>query len=414
MRTNNNIIICKSMLTDSFLLYLIKEEPKADNVKPYEYEYLENNKKFKLTKHIAIELYLGLQRLINRHKIKKWRKYANNIKKRDRHNGYRPLIAKLIYQLIINICDISNQNINNINDEFINKMYDDIGNIHYKSSIQNTKTRMSYLSENYNLGQSNTDFNTMETQNNFKHYKQISQRNGLSNNENVFKNFHFSLDIQLLLQQKRETCPYCGKNSHLYCPFCKIPFALTFNKKYIQFPHLKLPINIDIIRHPKEMVNVCSSVHGCVIAPNNVKMYEFPNIPIYDNNNDNNNDGIYLLYPSEKSVFLDEIDISEKSKIKKIIVIESRWRGNKQIYEHKQLINLPHCKIRNRQTLYWRYQEKSKEYLATIEAMYYAIVDCCGKYNGQFDDLLMLFAHDHQKIRNVKQSKNTTKSFWNV
>ena len=61
----------------------------------------------------------------------------------------------------------------------------------------------------------------------------------------------------------------------------------------IKFANLKLPINVDIIRHPKEAVNVCSSVHACIVAPNYVKMYEFPTVPDYTNNTD----GIFLLYP---------------------------------------------------------------------------------------------------------------------
>eukprot|EP01084_Bolivina_argentea_P211762 360138_1 len=125
-------------------------------------------------------------------------------------------------------------------------------------------------------------------------------------------------------------------------------------------------------------------------------MYEFPNVPQYIKE-----DGVFLLYPSEKATFLDEMDLSS---VRKIIVIESRWRGNKPIYDHTQLTNLPHCKIRNRETLYWRYQEHSSEYLATIEAVYYGVVDChiakYKSYNGQYDDLLLLFAHNHRKIRN--------------
>lgn len=40
----NEVIICKSALSDSFLLYLIKESSKAENVKPYEHQYLTQKK----------------------------------------------------------------------------------------------------------------------------------------------------------------------------------------------------------------------------------------------------------------------------------------------------------------------------------------------------------------------------------
>eukprot|EP01083_Nonionella_stella_P137849 419441_1 len=404
---NDDTIICKSALSDSFLLYLINESPEAQNVKPYEYKYLKHNKKFKLTKHVAIEIYLGLHRLINRNKVKKWRKHSNDGSKRERHDRYRPLITHLIYQLIIKLC--GNVSAHSTDDSFINAMYDDIAAIHHKSSLQNTKTRMAYLKEDYVLGKCNVDFKTVETQKQFKLFQTMSQRNGLSNDENPFKPFKFSLDIELLLTQSRQQCGYCGKSSHLYCPYCKVPFPISthsISNPYMPFPTITLPIAVDIIRHPKEMVHVCSSVHACIVAPQQVRMYEYPNVPALSAQ-----DGVYLLYPSEKATFIDEMDLSN---VNKIVVIESRWKGNTPIYKHKELLNLPHCKIRNRQTLYWRYQEKSLEHLATIEAIYYGVIDCWnaqnkGKtYNGQYDDLLMLFAHHHQKIRNT----NNTMSFW--
>ena len=43
-RDQNEVVICKSGLSDSFLLYLIKESSKAENIKPYEHQYLKNNK----------------------------------------------------------------------------------------------------------------------------------------------------------------------------------------------------------------------------------------------------------------------------------------------------------------------------------------------------------------------------------
>ncbi len=77
---------------------------------------------------------------------------------------------------------------------------------------------------------------------------------------------------------------------------------------------------------------------------------------------------------------------------------------------------MPHVKIRNRETKYWRFQEKSKEYLATIEAIYYCVVDCFrskgkgkGEYNGEFDDLLMLFAHDHARVKNAVEKSGGKK-----
>ena len=413
---SSNTIICKSTLSDSFLLYLIKESTELKNIRPYEHQYLQNNKKFHLNKHILIELYLGLQRLIKRNKIKKWRKASTDVSKSLQHETYRPLISKLVYTLTLTLCDIPTiphtaNNHTTSDDAFINAFYDEIASIHRKASSLNTKTRMLYLREPYNFGSNNVDFSSVQTQKHFEIYQEISKRNGLSNNQNPFENFKFSLDIQTLVKLKRRKCVYCGKSSALYCAYCQYPFY-CIDDDSDKWPNLTLPVHVDIIRHPKELVNVCSSVHACIVAPQFVQMYEFPTVPALSEE-----DGVYLLYPSEKAVFLDEVD--DLKKIKKIVVIESRWRGNTPIYQHEELRNLPHCKIRNRETLYWRYQEKSKEYLATSEAIYYGVVDCWKaqnknkEYDGRYDDLLLLFAHEHAKICNRDGNKKK-KSFWTV
>ena len=308
----------------------------------------------------------------------------------------------------------------------------------------------------------------------------------------VFDKFKFSLPVNVLLHQKRSKCQKCNRKCYLYCAYCMISMPIVMNhenenknenendkkmtnhnssndgssdmgceSKHVQnanwknnvvdelvsgvnnnnvsyLPEIeKLPIKIDIIRHGQELLSVCSSVHACVICPNDVKMYEYPNIPDYNdisyniNNSNTNsvdennvdcttlaNENVYLLYPSENSVYLDELSIEEISQISKLIVIESKWHGNGMIYNDKRLKNVKHCKIRNHETLYWRYQEYGNEYLSTIEAIYYSIVDVwinkykCKNinkntnkntddecYQGQFDDLLLLFAHNHSRIR---------------
>lgn len=389
---------------------------------------------------LAVELYLGLQRLILRHKVKKWRNPSFDVPKRQRHDTFKPLIAPILYDLLIELCGFNAmKSTDSKQSDTVNALYDDIGRIHHETALQNTKTRVSYLKEPYVLGEDNVSFRSSKTQQHFECFQDVSHRQGLSTDNNPFSKFTFSVDIDLLLAQKRSQCAYCGKRSHLYCPYCKIPFPIEISNElaessnskmskssesvnssnlelaqsaksqFISFPKLTLPVNVDIIRHPKETVNVCSSVHSCIMAPDNVQMYEFPNVPPLSKE-----EGVYLLYPSESATFLDEMDLSD---VRKIVVIESRWRGNTPIYEHKELKALPHCKIRNRETLYWRFQEKSKEYLATIEAIYYGVVDCWraknkGKeYEGQFDDLLLLYAQNHAKIKGKKSGAH---KFWHV
>jgi len=420
-RKEDDGIICKSVLSDSFLLYLIGERSEMpQNVKSYEHQFLSTNRRFKSTKLLAVELYLGFQRLIVRHKVKKWRNRSFDVSKRERHRTLKAAIAPTLYEVLTTLCgakrvEIEGGDKGNGDEierrERAENLYEDIGAIHREAALQNAKTRTSYLKELYVLGSNNVPFQSAATRRHFQSLQTASQRQGLSTNDDPFSAFSFSVDIELLIAQNRTECVYCGKRSHLYCPHCRVPFAIKMESgKWRPFPTVSLPVNVVIIRHPKETVNVCSSVHSCVLSPDNVKMYEFPSVPALSEE-----EGVYLLYPSESATFLDQMDLAAVSKI---VVIESRWRGNTPIYDHPQLRALPRCKIRNRDTLYWRFQEKSREHLATIEAIYYGVLDCWrarnrGKpYRGQFDDLLLLFAQNHRKIKS--RDKGHSKKFWKV
>ena len=121
--------------------------------------------------------------------------------------------------------------------------------------------------------------------------------------------------------------------------------------------------------------------------------------------------GVYILFPSAEARYIDEVvlDETERAKIKKIVVIENKWSGNRRILEHASICRLPRLQIRSRDTLYWRFQEKSREHLATIEAIYYAVKDVipakedaadesCSNV-GHLDDLMLLFAYNHERVR---------------
>lgn len=44
-------------------------------------------------------------------------------------------------------------------------------------------------------------------------------------------------------------------------------------------------MQIDIIKHPKEVDGKSTSAHAAVLAPNNVKIYIYPDFPSYENEN---------------------------------------------------------------------------------------------------------------------------------
>ena len=70
-------------------------------------------------------------------------------------------------------------------------------------------------------------------------------------------------------------------------------------------------------------------------------------------------------------------------------------------------LGLRYVELTDRETLFWRYQRgKPKSYLATIEAIYYFIVDfhklfICEKYEKQYDNLLFFFKFMFNKIHSI-------------
>merc|ERR1712098_672040 len=111
----------------------------------------------------------------------------------------------------------------------------------------------------------------------------------------------------------------------------------------------------------------------------------FPTYPKYDASD------TVLLYPSDDAKFLDEIE--DLSAVKRCVVIESKWMNARQILKRDDIRSLPKVRIRNRESMYWRYQENTRYALATIEAIYWFVREYAeaqnGKYDGEVDDLLL-------------------------
>ncbi|XP_011313607.1 DTW domain-containing protein 1-like isoform X1 [Fopius arisanus] len=72
----------------------------------------------------------------------------------------------------------------------------------------------------------------------------------------------------------REICGGCYKSRKFFCYTCCVP---VIDKKY--FPQVKLPIKIDIIKHPKEIDGKSTAIHAMLLAPQDVKIYTYPDFP---------------------------------------------------------------------------------------------------------------------------------------
>lgn len=82
-------------------------------------------------------------------------------------------------------------------------------------------------------------------------------------------------DVQILdTVQGREICDHCYKSRKFFCYTCYTP---VIDQKY--FPRVKLPVKIDIIKHPREIEGKSTAVHAAVLAPEDVKIYTYPDFP---------------------------------------------------------------------------------------------------------------------------------------
>merc|ERR1712029_922284 len=164
-------------------------------------------------------------------------------------------------------------------------------------------------------------------------------------------------------------------------------------------------IQIDIVKHAGEVDGKSTAVHAKVLAANQVDIYTFPYFPDY------NKDDTVLVFPGPDSYSLSQLkNISMSSsrkrefQLKRIVFIDSTWN---QFMQFDRIKSLDKVMIESRETMFWRYQTgKPKEYLSTIEAIYYLCVDyhtdvMDEPYGGEYDNLLYFFKFMFEKIQNL-------------
>lgn len=175
-----------------------------------------------------------------------------------------------------------------------------------------------------------------------------------------------------------------------------------------------MPIEIDIIKHKHEIDGKSTAGHAAVLAPDDVKIYTYPDIPNYSGS-----DGVVLLYPSFKARTIKEVFTKNYSElynenteimremhdgtnhctllktlnslnlgsverlqrlkqlpISKAVFIDSTWNQSKGIYKDDRINRLPCVVLQNRVSQFWRHQKGSPRwYLATIEAVHQFLIE---------------------------------------
>ncbi|NXH39705.1 DTWD1 protein, partial [Dicaeum eximium] len=243
----------------------------------------------------------------------------------------------------------------------------------------------------------------------------------------------------------RSKCPRCNSSRMFYCYTCFVPVETVPTK---EIPTVKLPLKIDIIKHPNETDGKSTAVHAKLLAPDDVTIYKYPCIPEYAEKRHE----IALIFPGPNSVSVKDIAVhlekyskkgvsasdddcsrepllkqakiepeedknpnegissstSEGTRLKKIIFIDSTWNQTNKIITDERLQGLLQIELKTRKTCFWRHQKgKPDTYLSTIEAIYYFLVDYHQEilkesYKGQYDNLLFFFSFMYTLIKDAK------------
>lgn len=216
-----------------------------------------------------------------------------------------------------------------------------------------------------------------------------------------------------------------------------------------EIPVIKLPVRIDIIKHPNETDGKSTAIHAKILAPTDVTIYTYPIIPEFEK------DRAVLVFPGPGAVTVQNmlqnlIDRSDscsrdalqpcrkrlKSErievaavnppsgtpdeergsesralpLQRVVFIDSTWNQTNKISTDERLQDLLQVELKTRKTCFWRHQKgKPDTYLATIEAIYYFLKDfhehCLAQeYNGEYDNLLFFYSYLHSLVNKAKTS----------
>ncbi|ORZ23443.1 DTW domain-domain-containing protein [Absidia repens] len=215
-------------------------------------------------------------------------------------------------------------------------------------------------------------------------------------------------DTVLHKTNERYKCPTCEKPVKYFCYHCFNVVGMDRT----QVPTVKLPVHLDVIKHEKEHDGKSTAIHARVLAPEDVSLYGYGQIPTYEQP-----ERTLLLFPGPNAKTLNEIP---RESFDRIVVLDGTWRqATRMARDAPQLQGLQQITIAPRKTNFWRFQQKSENHLATIEAIYYTYreyaeayesEDGTGAYHGQYDNLMFYYRFFYNLIQS-RYKNNHTRTF---
>ncbi|CAN9506684.1 unnamed protein product [Ophioblennius macclurei] len=237
-------------------------------------------------------------------------------------------------------------------------------------------------------------------------------------------------------EKGRLKCSKCGGSRMFFCYTCCSLVGVSPQ----EVPSIKLPVKIDIIKHPHETDGKSTAIHAKILAAGDVTIYTYPCIPEFEK------DKVVLVFPGPRAVSVQDMlqclrnrsrdsfcerrakrlkteelqgaenpesgASSSQSKVyplQRVVFIDSTWNQTNKISTDERLQDLLQVELKTRKTCFWRRQKgKPDTYLATIEAIYYFLKDfhehCLQEeYGGEYDNLLFFYSFLHGVINKAKR-----------
>ena len=136
--------------------------------------------------------------------------------------------------------------------------------------------------------------------------KKLLFRQPKSNHEE----FKFSQKLtDLETCQNRCLCQKCDRKCKYYCPNCKIALNCT------PIPSVKLPFQLDIIKHVQELDTKSTAIHAKVIAQDHVRIFDYPESTLLDYGNEEA-EQVFLVFPDQGRPIENHTGYPNKFKLK--------------------------------------------------------------------------------------------------
>ncbi|KAJ1359671.1 hypothetical protein KIN20_018454 [Parelaphostrongylus tenuis] len=207
----------------------------------------------------------------------------------------------------------------------------------------------------------------------------------------------------------KQRCVGCGRNRMYFCYDCRIVLP------GVSSPIVKLPCNVDVIKHPMEKNSKSSAIHCKILAPAQTRIFDVPDVFDYRKEDKQSHKGSnVVVFPSSSAISIKEF-VKTKGPIKRFIVLDCTWFQVNTMQKIPQIQGLPFVSLTKYHTAFWRPQRNvSRGGLATIEAIYYALREyqeygLQRPYKGEFDDLLYWFFHTRQHVDKKNEEHRSRK-----